>query len=350
MSIEKRPFGTDCIGRMTTLFTLTNASGASVSILDYGAHIVSVKMPDKNGHIGEVSLGFDTIEPYEKPHACMGATIGRYANRIGGARFELGGKEYALFQNENGNCLHGGRENFQFKWFSAQTLESEKEDALFLTYVAHDGEEGFPGKMRVQVTFSLDQQNRLTLRYLASSDKDTVINLTNHVYFNLAGGGDILDHTLQMHASYITETDDELIPTGTLLPVENTPFDLRGGMTIREGLAMRGTSHALDHANGYDVNFCVGEEGSKEAAVLTDKASGRVLRVITDQPGVQLYSGQGLDFTGHNGAHYGAYAGLALETQHYADSPNHPNFPSTELKAGDVFSSETIYAFETIKE
>ena len=350
MSIERRPFGVDTIGRMTTLFTLKNARGASVSVLDYGAHIVSVKMPDKFGTIGEVSLGFDELASYEKAHACMGATIGRYANRIGKARFELDGKAYTLFPNEHGNCLHGGRENFQFKWFSAEALESEHEDALFLTYVAHDGEEGFPGKMRVQVTFALDEDNRLTLRYLASSDKDTVVNLTNHVYFNLAGGGDILSHRLQVHAAYITETDDERIPTGVLLPVENTPFDLRNGIVIGEGVAQKASNQTLKNANGYDVNFCVGEEGTREAAVLSDDASGRVLRVITDQPGVQLYTGQGLHFIGHGGQTYGAYAGLALETQHYADSPNHPNFPSTLLKAGEVFTSETTYAFEIAKE
>lgn len=345
MSVSQKPFGVDQIGRSMTLYTLRNKAGAEVSVLDYGAHIVSVRMPDRNGKIDEVALGFDTLAPYEQPHACMGATIGRYANRIGGARFTLNGQLYTLFQNENGNCLHGGRENFQFKWFKGDVMEDEREDAVLLTYVAHDGEEGFPGKLRMQLTVSLDQENRLSLRYLAQSDKDTVVNLTNHAYFNL-GGKNILDHTLKINADFITETDDELIPTGRLVPVSGTPFDLRQGIRVGDGIARGNECHAIGHANGYDVNFCVRGEGLREMAVLSSKESGREMRVLSDQPGVQLYTGQGLHFAGHGGTKYDAYYGLALETQHYADSPNHANFPSTTLRARDVFSSVTVYEFK----
>ena len=348
MSISQKTFGVDQIGRPMTLYTQRNRSGAEVSVLDYGAHLVSVKMPDKDGVMGEVNLGFDTLAPYEVAHGSIGSTVGRYANRISNGCFTLNGKKYELFKNDNGNTLHGGREGFAFKWFRGEIMEDEHEDAVFLTYVAHDGEEGFPGKMRVQVTFSLSEDNRLTLRYLADTDKDTVLNLTNHAYFNLAGEGDILGHQLTVHADNYTETSDTLIPTGRILPVDGTPFDMRKGMRLKDGIARRAECHAIDSANGYDVNFCVPGEGVREMAVLTCEKTGRVMRVYSDQPGIQLYTGQGLHFIGHDGAEYGPYAGVALETQHYADSPNRPEFPSTTLRAGEVFSSETVYAFGTL--
>lgn len=347
MSITTSSYGLDVMGRAMTLYTMTNHQGASLSVLDYGAHIVSIRMPDKFGVMGEVSLGFDTLAPYERAHACMGATIGRYANRIGGARFMLGDKTYSLFQNENGNCLHGGRENFQFKHFTARILQGDTEDAVVLTYLSSDGQEGFPGALKVQVTMSLSDDNTVALRYMAQSNKDTVVNLTNHAYFNLCGEGNILSHRLMIDADYITQTNDELIPTGVLLPVDNTPFDMRGGRLIGEGIGQMESCHTLKNANGYDVNFCLNGDGMRPVAMLSDEKSGRRLRVVTDQPGLQLYSGQGLDFVGHQGRHYGAYSGVALETQHYADSPNHANFPSTLIKAGEVFMSATLYEFGT---
>ena len=345
MSISQKTFGIDQIGRPMTLYTLRSRTGAEVSVLDYGAHIVGVRMPDRDGAPGDVALGFDSLGPYEAPHASIGSTVGRYANRIGGARFTLNGKEYELFKNDHGNTLHGGREGFAFKWFRGETMEDEGEDAVFLTYVAHDGEEGFPGKMRVQVTVALSADNRLTLRYLAQSDKDTVVNLTNHAYFNLSGGGDILGHRLTVNADTYTETNDELIPTGRILPVAGTPLDLRAGPRIGECVARRAECRALDGANGFDVNYCVPGAGIREMAVLACETTGRVMRVLSDQPGIQIYSGQGLHLTGRGGAVYGPYAGVALETQHYADSPNRPEFPSTTLRAGEVFSSETTYEF-----
>lgn len=348
MSITQKPFGIDQIGRPMTLYTMTNKNGAEVSVLDYGGHIVSVKMPDRKGETADVVLGFDELSVYEGNHASIGATIGRYANRIGNARFTLNGQEYTLFPNDHGNSLHGGRENFQFKWFKAETLETENEDAVLMTYVAHDGEEGYPGKLRLQVTFALDSRNTLTIRYLAETDKDTVVNFTNHSYFNLAGKGDILHQTIRINAPEITETDDLLIPTGRFQKVEGTPLDLRKDTTVAAGLARRADCHEIDNVNGYDFNYCVPGEGVREMAVLYDEDSGRRMRVLSDQPGIQLYTGQGLNITGHGGAHYGSFAGLALETQHYADSPNHENFPSTVLHPGEAFQSVTMYAFDVL--
>ena len=346
--ITKKPFGKDETGRDITLFTLTNQTGASVSVTDFGAHLVSICVPDREGEFGEVNLGFDEVTPYLSAHGSIGATIGRYANRLGQSRFTLNGQEYHVTPNEGANCLHGGEKNFQFKWFQAQTMEDDREDAVLLTYVSHDGEEGFPGTVRVQVTFAFDEKNTLTIRYLATTDQDTVINLTNHAYFNLRGEGDILDHEVIIHTDLVTETDDELIPTGNIISIEGTALDLREGGTVRDGLAKRSECHAIDNANGYDVNYCVPGEGVREMAVVTDKETGRRMRVYSDQPGIQFYSGQGLHHTGHQGAVYGPYGGLALETQHYADSPNHPNFPTTVLKAGESFRSVTRYSFETI--
>ena len=346
MSISARPFGIDLIGRQMTLFTMTNKKGASVSVLDFGAHIVSIKVPDREGKLADVCLGYDSLDEYDQKPCYLGATVGRYGNRIANARFTLNGVEYTLFPNNGKNNLHGGREGFDKKWWKGQGLEAEGEDTLLFTYVAHDGEEGFPGKMKVQVTFSFDDDCRLTIRYMAMSEADTVVNMTNHSYFNLAGEGDILGHTLQINSDFVTDVDGELIPTGEMLPVAGTPLDFTAPMKIGDGYARRKECRLVDEANGYDANFVLRGEGMKEAAVLCHEESGRVMRVFTTEPGIQVYSGQGLDQTGHNGCHYGAFAGVALETQHYPDSPNRPEFPSTVLRAGDTYQSTTVYAFE----
>ncbi len=345
MSITTKPFGQDPNGRTMTLFTMTNASGASVSVTDFGAHVVSIIVPDRSGKLAEVNLGFDELAPYLGSHGSIGATVGRFANRLGNAQFPLNGKIYHVPANDGKNCLHGGIENFQFKWFKAETLEGESEDAVLFTYVSHDGEEGFPGKMRVQVTMAFDNSNTLTIRYLADCDQDTVINLTNHAYFNLAGEGDILNHVITVHTDKTTETDDELIPTGRIISVAGTPLDLRAGLRVGDGLARKAQCHALENASGYDLNYCVPGEGLRELAKAEDPASGRVMTVMSDQPGIQFYSGQGLHQKGHNGQQYAPYSGFALETQHYPDSPNHPEFPTTVLKAGETFKSVTQYIF-----
>lgn len=345
MSITKTPFGVDLIGRQMTLYTMTNKIGASVSVLDFGGHLVSIKVPDRNGNLADVCLGYDTLEEYDKNGSYLGATVGRYGNRIGGAKFTLNGQTYTLFQNDGRNNLHGGREGFDKKWWRGETLEAEHEDTVLLTYVAHDGEEGFPGKLHVQVSFSFDDDCRLTLRYLAQSDKDTIVNMTNHAYFNLAGEGDILGHALQVNADKVTDVDQELIATGEFLNVEGTPLDLRTPRVIGDCVAQRATCRLIDEANGFDANYVLSGEGMKEAAVLCDEKSGRKMKVFTTEPGIQVYTGQGLDVMGHGGVHYGACAGVALETQHYPDSPNKPQFPSTVLRAGDTYQTTTVYAF-----
>ncbi len=346
MSITKRPFGVDIIGRPMTLYTLTNKRGASVSVLDYGAHLVSVIVPDKAGNMADVCLGFDDLATYEGTgNSYIGASIGRFGNRIGKAKFTLNGVEYTLFPNDGKNTLHGGREGFDKKWWKADTLESENEDAVVLTYIAHDGEEGYPGKLHVQITYAFDEDCKLSIRYLAQSDKDTVINLTNHSYFNLAGSGDVLSHTLQIFADTVTDVDDELIPNGKLLPVAGTPLDVNQPLMLSDALKRRKEAPLIDAVDGYDVNYVLNGTGYHECAVLRHAASGRVMRVYTEEPGIQVYSGQGLNIAGKNGVHYGAYAGIALETQHFPDSPNQPHFPTTTLKAGDTYQTQTAYAF-----
>ena len=345
MSITQKPYGMDLIGRQMTLYTMTNNIGASVSVLDFGAHLVSIRVPDKNGQMADVCLGYDTFEEYDRNPSYLGATVGRYGNRIGGSRFILNGVEYTLFANDGRNSLHGGREGFDKKWWRGQILEGEQEDAVIFTYAAHDGEEGYPGKMHVQVSYAFDDDCHLTIRYMAMSDKDTVVNLTNHAYFNLAGQGNILGHILQVNSDAITDVDEGLIPTGELLPVEGTPLDLRKGAKIGDGIARRQECSLIDAVNGYDMNFVLKGEGLREAAVLREEESGRRMRVLTTEPAIQVYTGQGLNVKGKGGVSYTAYAGVALETQHYPDSPNHPNFPSTVLKAGETYQSTTVYAF-----
>ena len=345
MSVSYRPFGIDQIGRQMTLYTMTNRGGASVSVLDFGAHLVSIRVPDRDGRLADVCLGFDTLEEYDQKPGFLGATVGRYANRIGGGRFTLNGKEYTLFHNDGRNTLHGGREGFDKKWWKGQVLEADTEDAVIFTYVAHDMEEGFPGKMHVQVTYAWDDQCRLSIRYLAQCDQDTVVNLTNHAYYNLAGRGTMLNHRITVHSSTVTDVDAGLIPTGEMLSVAGTAMDLTQGAVIGERIARKKEHRLLDGVDGFDCNFVLDGEGLKEAAELYDPESGRAMTVLTTEPGIQMYTGQGLGGTGHGGQEYHAYSGVALETQHYPDSPNHPEFPTTVLKAGDTFQSTTVYAF-----
>ncbi|MBE5776126.1 MAG: galactose mutarotase [Clostridiales bacterium] len=347
MSMQATPFGVDLIGRRMTLYTMTNKQGASVSVLDFGAHLVSVTVPDKNGVMKDVVLGFDTLQEYDEKPSFLGAIVGRYGNRIGGAKFTLNGTEYTLFKNDGNNSLHGGLEGFDKKWFQGTYMEGEHEDCLVLTYISHDGEEGYPGKMHVQVSYAWDDTNTLTIRYMAQSDKDTVVNMTNHAYFNLAGegSGDTLDHELSVYADYTTEVDGELIPTGRILPLKGTALDLNAPVTLRQLLGRQDECPPIRQVNGLDFNFCLRGEGLRECALLRDPESHRTMHVLTTEPGIQIYSGQGLSLEGKGGKHYGAFAGIAMETQHYPDSPNHDNFPTTTLRAGDVMTSTTQYRF-----
>ena len=349
MSITTKPYGVDLIGRNMTLYTMTNKAGASVSVLDFGATLVSIIVPDKDGKLQEVNLGFDTYQEYDEKPGFLGASVGRYANRIGGAKFTLNGKTYTLFKNDGENTLHGGREGFDKKWWKGQTLESEHEDAVIFTYVSHDGEEGFPGTMKVQITYAFDENNALTIRYMAQCDQDTVVNLTNHSYFNISAKPDIKGLFVQVNSDYITNVDEGLIPTGELLPVDGTLFDLREGDYIGNRLARMDECPLMKAVAGYDTNFVIRGEGLRVAAVVKDPESGRVMTVKTTEPAMQIYTANSMDNIGHSGAHYGNYAGIALETQHYPDSPNHPEFPTTTLKAGDTFQSTTIYAFSVEK-
>ena len=349
MSITTKSYGVDLIGRNMTLYTMKNKNGASVSVLDFGATLVSIIVPDKDGNLQEVNLGFDTYQEYDEKSGFLGASVGRYANRIGGAKFTLNGKTYTLFKNDGENTLHGGREGFDKKWWKGQMLESEHEDAVIFTYVSHDGEEGFPGTMKVQITYAFDENNALTIRYMAQCDQDTVINLTNHSYFNISAKPDIKGLFVQVNSDYITNVDEGLIPTGELLPVDGTLFDLREGDYIGNRLAKMDECPLMKAVAGYDTNFVIRGEGLRTAAVVKDEETGRVMTVKTTEPAMQIYTANSMDLIGHGGAHYGNYAGIALETQHYPDSPNHPEFPTTTLKAGDTFQSTTIYAFSVEK-
>jgi len=349
MSIVKTPFGEDALGRPVTLYTMRNASGAEAAVINHGARLVSLHVPDRNGMLDEVCIGFDAVEPYLAKHSYTGASIGRVGNRIAKGTFTLGGKVYTLGINERGNTLHGGIEGFDKKWWITETMESKFEDMVLFTYHSHDGEEGFPGDLHTQISYSWDSDNKLTIMYMAKGSQDTPVNLTNHAYYNLDGKGDILDHTLQIHSSAITEVDNELIPTGVSISVKGTPFDLNTPTRIRDGFARRSEHHMLDHANGYDVNYELSGSGMRECAVLRGATSGRVMRVVTDQPAVQLYTGQHFNDIGHGGRQYKAQAGLALETQHFPDSVHHSHFPSIILRAGDTYQTKTVYAFSTEK-
>ena len=345
--IAKKPFGKTPDGRDAYLYTMTNRAGASAAVTDYGAHLVSVTVPDKDGRLADVCLGFDCAESYASEGGSLGATVGRYANRIARGAFTLDGREYRLFINNGPNTLHGGREGFDKRLFTAETGEGGAEDAVVFTYVSPDMEEGFPGEMKLTVTFAWDDKCTLSIRYAAESDRDTVVNLTNHAYWNLSGMKDptMLDQVLTVHSTRSTEVDEGLIPTGRVLDISGTAMDLSRGVTVRSVLDRAGECAYVKMVNGLDFNYCLEGSGLREAASLRDKASGRVMRVLTDEPAIQAYSGQGLHTAGHGGTVYGPFAGVALETQHYPDSPNHPEFPTTLLRKGDVFRSETRYCF-----
>lgn len=348
MSISKKPFGVLPDGKSVEQYTLTNKIGASVAIITFGGIITSILVPDRHGQLGEVTLGFDELPPYLQKNGSLGALIGRYGNRIAKGQFTLDGKAYQLATNNSKNHLHGGNVGFGVRLWEAAPEEGEGVDRLHLHLTSPDGEENYPGTLQVDVTYSFDDACTLSIRYKAVTDKPTVLNLTNHAYFNLAGadGRTILDHELTLLSDAITETDEGLIPTGNLLPVEGTAFDFRSPRIIREGLKAGENDIAIRYGRGYDHNYVLGKPFTfKKCALLRDPASGRAMEVTTDQPGVQLYTANQQNIPGRNGAHYGPQCALCLETQHFPDSPNHENFPSTVLRLGEVFESVTTYAF-----
>lgn len=345
--MDIRHFGIDETGREAVLVTLKNQQGMTVTLTNFGARLVSIICPDKEGKLADVCLGFDTLTDYQTRSGYLGATIGRWANRIAGASFELDGKVYSLYANNGANTLHGGKEGFDKKFWEYHTNEQNQ---VIFRYTSPDGEEGFPGTVQTSVTFTLGEDGSLSISYAAQTDRDTVINLTNHAYFNLAGSGTVHDHLLKVNAESVAQAAEDLIPDGKLLPVEGTPFDLRNPARIGDRLSMQGVNAMFDSAKGYDIDFVLSGSGFQEAAVLKDPMSGRVMRVMTDQPGIQVYSGQGLNGPAKNGVVYGPFSGIALETQHHPDSVHHAHFPSTVLLSGQVFRSKTVYHFTAEKD
>jgi aldose 1-epimerase len=351
-SVQMHPFGTISSGQDTDLYVLTNSLGMVVSITNFGATVVSIKVPDRSGKFEDVALGYDTAKEYEDGKAYIGATIGRYGNRIAHGKFSLDGKLYTLPKNNGDNTLHGGIIGFNRKIWTVKEMPSKEGVALQFSCVSADGEEGFPGKLNVTVLFTLlGEKNELRIEYSASTDKPTVINMTNHTYFNLAGEGkgDILAQTIQLNASKFTPVDGELIPTGEIRDVKNTPFDFTSPFAI--GARIDGKDEQLVLGRGYDHNFVIdrktGSPGLALAATAFDPSSGRVLEVLTTEPAVQLYTGNFLDETYHGkgGKPYPRRSAFCLETQHFPDSPNHPNFPSTTITAEKPLRSTTIFRF-----
>jgi aldose 1-epimerase len=348
--LERHSFGKTRTGETVDLFTLKNAHGMEAAITNFGAILVSLKTPDRNGELGDVVLGFDSLEGYLRDNPYFGAIVGRYGNRIAKGRFTLDGKEYKLATNNGPNALHGGIKGFNRVVWQAQPAG---ESGVKLMYVSKDGEEGYPGTLTTTVEYTLTDANELKISYLATTDKDTVLNLTNHSYFNLAGegNGDILGHKIQIFADRFTPVDSTLIPTGELKPVANTPFDFRQSHTIGERINSK--DDQIKIGGGYDHNFVLnGPAGTMHpAAHVTEPTSGRVMDVSTMQPGVQFYSGNFLDgsIKGKGGKPYKHRYGFCLETQHFPDSPNHPKFPTTTLKPGEKFQSTTVYTFSTEK-
>ena len=338
-AVEERPFGTTRDGAPVRLFTLTNARGMVARVTEYGASLTELHVPGRDGRVTDVVLGFDRLEPYLETTYRLGATMGRVTNRIARGRFTLDGREYALPTNSPPNHIHGGTRGFDKRVWSGRAVDG----GVALTYVSPDGQEGYPGTVRATVTYTLTDANELRIDYAATTDRPTIVNFTNHAFFNLAGAGTILDHTLTVHAARYTLVDSTLIPTGVLAPVAGTPLDFTRPRRVGERIA------ALAATNGYDHNYALdGEAGTlRLVARLEEPRSGRVMEVRTTEPGMQLFTGNRFDgaTTGLGGHVFVRHAGLALETQHFPDSPNHPAFPSVVLRPGQTFRSTTVYGF-----
>jgi aldose 1-epimerase len=347
--ITKSVFGKLSDSTPVDLYTLRNKSGIEARIITYGGIVVSIDTPDRNGKLDDIVLGFDSLSGYVHDSPYFGAIVGRYANRIAKGRFTLDGKTYQLPVNNAPNSLHGGDHGFDKVVWNATPFDSAGGVGVVMTHVSPDGDQGYPGTVRVQVTYTLTDSNQLSVDYRATTDKATPINLSNHSYFNLSGGAtrDILDHVLTLTADRYTPVDSTLIPTGDLAPVAGTPFDFRTPTAI--GARINANDEQLRRGRGYDHNFVLvqGAPGLTHAAHVFEPTSGRTLDVYTDQPGVQFYTGNFLDGTVHGkkGRAYGFRFALCLETQHFPDSPNEPAFPSTILRPGQEFSSRTVFAF-----
>lgn len=347
--VTDRPYGQLTDGQTVTEYTLSDPQ-LTVKLISYGAHITSVMAPDRTGKRTDVVLGYNSLDGYLADHSTyMGAVVGRYGNRIANGKFMLDGQTYTLPTNNNGNTLHGGTVGFDQKNWTGKRLGT---GTVQFTLVSPDGDQGFPGRLTAVVTYSLER-DRLRIQYSATTDKDTVLNLTNHTYFNLAGMGDVLPTKLMINSDKITPVNAGLIPTGGYLNVVPGPFDFLAPHAIGERIDVTAgeAGNQLTLAGGYDHNFVLRGKGMRLAARALDPASGRTLTVFTDQPGVQFYSGNFLDGkqVGRDGTPYTKHDGFCLETQHYPDSPNQPQFPTTELKPGQTFRSETDFVFGTDK-
>ena len=345
--IKKQAFGVTQSQQPVELYTLTNASGVEARIMTYGGTVVSLKVPDRQGRLADVVLGYETLEGYLKNSPYFGAIIGRYGNRIGKGTFSLNGKQYTLSKNNGENTLHGGIKGFGTVVWKAKEVKSKDGIGLELTYLSKDGEEGFPGNLLVTVVYTLTNQNELKIEYSATTDKTTVVNLTNHSYFNLVGEGSILKHELMINASRFTPVDAGLIPTGELRSVKGTPMDFTQLAVI--GTRIDQQDEQLTFGRGYDHNWVLNNATGKLAlaARAYEPVSGRVMEVLTTEPGLQFYSGNFLDgsITGKGGQVYKQRSGFCLETQHFPDSPNKPGFPSTVLRPGQSYKTTTIYKF-----
>ena len=349
-AVKREPFGKMPDGKPVQRFTLTNANGVELKAISYGGIITSLRVPDRTGKLDDIVLGFDTLDGYLKDHPFFGAIIGRYGNRIGKAQFSLDGKVYKLAANNGPNHLHGGTKGFDKVLWSIEPIGS---NGLAFTRTSPDGEEGYPGNLRMRVTYTLSDKNELIVEYHATTDKATPVNLTQHSYFNLAGqsSGDILGHELMLNADRYTPVDDTLIPTGELAAVAGTPFDFRKPTAI--GARINNDNPQLKVGKGYDHNWVLNRKGAglELAARVHEPKTGRTLEITTTEPGIQFYAGNFLDgtLTGKGGAVYKHRTGFCLETQHYPDSPNQPKFPTTTLKPGAEYRARTVFTFGVAK-
>ncbi|AUS07375.1 aldose epimerase family protein [Pseudotamlana carrageenivorans] len=349
LTIEKSKFGVMPDSTIIDQFTLKNTNGVTLNVITYGGRITSLKVPNKNGAFENVVLGFDNLEDYLKDNPFFGALIGRFGNRIAKGKFTLNGNEYTLATNDGPNHLHGGVDGFDRVVWTAEPIEDEEESSLKLTYLSKDGEEGYPGNLEVTVVYTLTKDNALEVSYKATTDKATVVNLTQHAYFNLTGDftKDILDHEVVINADAYLPVDATLIPTGVIKNVEGTPFDFRKAKTIGKDITTQNEQLIL--GKGYDHCWVLnGEKDSmRQVASAYDKASGRLMEIYTDEPGIQFYTGNFLDGTlpMPEGGTYGHRTGFCLETQHFPDAPNQKNFPSVVLNPGETYTTKTTFKF-----
>jgi aldose 1-epimerase len=347
MSITSEPFGATADGTPIERYTLTNTNGLEAQIITYGGIVTALRVPDRAGAFGDIVLGFDTLEPYLGNHPFFGALVGRFCNRIAGAQFALNGITYSLAHNDGVNHLHGGPHGFHRAIWRASERSSSEGPSLELRYLSRDGEEGYPGNLDVTVIYTLTDQDALRIDYTATTDRDTVLNLTNHSYFNLDGSADILAHEIQLDATQFLPINETLIPIGELRPVHATPLDFTTSTVIGEGIAS--DHEQVRRGLGFDHTWVPDKPSGAlgHAARVYAPKSGRVLDVSTTTPGVQFYSGNMLDgsWVGKGGQVYAKHSGLCLETQYFPDSPNQPQFPSTVLRPGETYRETTIFEF-----